>query len=125
MTSSVYASTDPGSTARVVVVAINKSKSAKTTAIQLTATQLYTKAEIYTMTNGSPAPVRQPDVTLAKRNAFVYTMPAMSVSTIVDIPDIGVPRNSVTRPRGTPPMPSAASKSANPVAITGMASFVA
>lgn len=81
--SSVYASTDPGSTARVVIVAINKTTSSKTAAIQLTTTQLYRTAEVYTLTNGTPAPVRIADVTLPKRNAFIYTMPATSVSTIV------------------------------------------
>lgn len=81
--SSVYASTDAGVAARIVVVALNKTKNIKTSSIQVTATQQYHTAEIYTLTEGSPSPQRGTDVTLSHRNAFVYSMPPMSVSTIV------------------------------------------
>ncbi|HEX9937319.1 MAG TPA: glycoside hydrolase family 44 protein [Longimicrobium sp.] len=80
---SVYASVDPRNPDRVVVVAINKSTSAKSAAIRLTHSAALHTAEVYRMEAGSPAPVRQADVAIAQTNAFVYTMPARSVTTLV------------------------------------------
>jgi Glycoside hydrolase family 44/Bacterial Ig-like domain (group 2) len=79
---SVYASLDPADPGRVVVVAINKSASAKTAAIRLTHHVALTKAEVYTLTSASSSPVRQADRTVAQ-NAFLYPMPARSVTTLV------------------------------------------
>jgi hypothetical protein len=67
----------------VVVVAINKDASARSAAIRLTRSAVMTKAEVYTMGAGSPAPQRQADVAITQPNAFVYTMPARSVTTLV------------------------------------------
>jgi hypothetical protein len=80
---SVYASVDPGDPGRVVVVAINKSTSAKSASIRLTHSVLLTKAEVYTMAAGTPAPQRQADIAITQPNAFVYSMPARSVTTLV------------------------------------------
>jgi hypothetical protein len=80
---SVYASTDTADPSRLVIIAINKSSTPRVTDIALSATRLFRTAEVYTMTDGSPEPHRQPDVSIRERNAFAYTMPAMSVSTLV------------------------------------------
>jgi hypothetical protein len=80
---SVYASVDPGNPNRVVVVAINKSTSAKSASIRLTHSALLHTAEVYTLAAGNSAPQRQADVAITQPNAFVYTMPARSVTTLV------------------------------------------
>lgn len=80
---SVYASTDAANPNRVVVVAINKSTSARSASIRLTHSVLLHTAEVYRMENGASAPVRQSDISITQPNAFVYTMPARSVTTLV------------------------------------------
>jgi hypothetical protein len=80
---SVYASMDAGRPERVVIVAINKSDRALSTSISLTHSRALGRAEVYTMTDGSPDPARQPDLVLPQGGTFTYTMPAMSVSTLV------------------------------------------
>jgi hypothetical protein len=80
---SVYASVDADNPNRVVVVAINKSTSAKTAAIRLTHSTVLTTAEVYRMASGSATPVRQSDIAIAQPNAFTYVMPARSVTTLV------------------------------------------
>ena len=82
-TTSVYASVDAADPTRVIIVAINKTDASKTASITLTAQQQFSVASVYTMTDGSPNPTHQSDVPITKRNAFVYTMPSMSVSTLV------------------------------------------
>lgn len=84
--SSVFASADDASytgSHRVVVVAINKQKVATSAAIMVTDTHRLTKAEVYTMVDGSPNPTRKADITLDTQNAFIYTMPPLSVTTLV------------------------------------------
>jgi O-glycosyl hydrolase len=80
---SVYASVDAGNPGRVVVVAINKGTAARSASIRLTHSTLLSKAEVYTLAAGSPTPQRQADLAITQPNAFVYTMPARSVTTLV------------------------------------------
>ena len=80
---SVYASTDAGRPERVVIVAINKSDRPLSASVSLAHSHPLGRAEVYTMTDGSPDPLRQPDLVLPGGGSFVYTMPAMSVSTLV------------------------------------------
>lgn len=80
---SVYASVDAANPNRVVVVAINKGTSARSASIRLTHSAVLTKAEVYTLTASSSAPQRQADLAITQPNAFVYTMPARSVTTLV------------------------------------------
>ncbi|HEX2091135.1 MAG TPA: glycoside hydrolase family 44 protein, partial [Longimicrobiaceae bacterium] len=80
---SVYASVDAGRPGRVVVVAINKTGAPVNAGISLAHTRLLRRAEVYTMTDGSPRPTRGADISISKRNAFVYAMPPMSVTTLV------------------------------------------
>jgi hypothetical protein len=80
---SVYASVDTGHPERMVVVAINKTDAPLDAGIAITHTQLYTTAHVYTLTAASATPAHGADVAITARNAFVYTMPAMSVTTLV------------------------------------------
>lgn len=80
---SVYASMDAGVPGRMVIVCINKSNSAQTAGIDVTHTVAFNTAEIYTLTNAGSQPQRQSDINITLTNAFQYTMPANSVTTIV------------------------------------------
>lgn len=80
---SVYASVDAANPNRMVLVCINKTASAQTAGIQVTHTVQFTKAEIYTLTSAGSQPVKQADLNITLVNAFQYTMPAYSVTTIV------------------------------------------
>jgi hypothetical protein len=79
---SVYASVDAGHPERVIVVAINKTDRPLSAAVSLTHPVALSRAEVYTLTDGAPNPTRQPDLALPG-NTFSYTLPAMSVSTMV------------------------------------------
>ncbi len=81
--SSVYASVDSSNPNRVVIVCINKTASAQTAGISLTHTVRMNVAEIYTLTSSGSTPVRQADQNITLVNAFQYSMPAYSVTTIV------------------------------------------
>jgi Glycoside hydrolase family 44 len=80
---SVYASTDTVDPSRLVIVAINKTSAPRSADIALAAAQPFRTAEVYTMTDASPEPQRKPDVSVGNGNTFTYTMPALSVSTLV------------------------------------------
>jgi hypothetical protein len=80
---SVYASIDAGDAGRMVIVAINKNDSAQTAGFAISHTALFGKAEVYTLTSASSAPVRQSDINITLTNAFQYNMPANSVTTLV------------------------------------------
>ncbi|MEZ5142855.1 MAG: glycoside hydrolase family 44 protein [Acidimicrobiales bacterium] len=83
-TASVYASYDAADPNRVVLVAVNKSTSAKTAGIRLGLPQQYGRADVWTVTaGGGPQPVAAPGVTAVASNAFSYAMPPMSVSVLV------------------------------------------
>ncbi|HYE60148.1 MAG TPA: glycoside hydrolase family 44 protein [Candidatus Kapabacteria bacterium] len=79
---SVYASVDKNNANRIVIVAINKSGSAKTTNIALTHGTQMKQAAAYQLTQNSATPVAAGTYTV-NNNAFQYTMPANSVTTFV------------------------------------------
>jgi hypothetical protein len=84
--SSVYASADDASYTgphRVVVVAINKTKAVVSAAVLVTDSRRLTRSEVYVLAAGSPTPARKPDITIGTRNAFIYRMPPLSVTTLV------------------------------------------
>ena len=85
--SAVYASIDSTDPNRMVVVAINRTASAQTTGIAVTNDRIFDHAEIYQLTAASANPMRVSDVEFDLLNAFQYTMPAYSVSTLVLISD--------------------------------------
>jgi hypothetical protein len=82
-TSTVYASMDSANHNHVVIVAINKATTAKKAAIKITAETTFSSAKVYTVTSAQAAPVAAAGITTSARNAFLYTMPAQSISVIV------------------------------------------
>jgi hypothetical protein len=88
--SAVYASVDSTNPNRMVVVAINRTGSTQTTGIAVTHDRVFDHAEVYRFNNSSASIVRQADIQLDLLNAFQYTMPAWSVTTLVLISD-GLP----------------------------------
>ena len=88
--SAVYASVDSADPDRLVVVAINRTASTQTTGIAVTQDRVFDHAEVYQLTAANVNPQRQADIELDLLNAFQYTMPAYSVTTLVLISD-GLP----------------------------------
>ena len=79
---SIYASRD--SLGNLVLIAINKTSAARPARIAITGATGLRTAHVYTLTSALPKPFRQPDLDLsAAPAALTYSMPAMSVSTIV------------------------------------------
>jgi hypothetical protein len=92
---SIHASVDSTNPNRMVVVAINRTGSPVTTGIALTHDRVFDHAEIYQLTSGAsgsnPYTISHPsDIELNLLNAFQYTLPANSISTLVLISD-GLP----------------------------------
>lgn len=81
--SAVYASVDSTDPHRMVLVAINRSTTAKDVGLAVTADRRFDIAEVYQLTDASANPVRVADITIDLVNAFHYTMPQLSVSTLV------------------------------------------
>jgi hypothetical protein len=82
--SSVYASLN--TSGQVVLVALNKASSSKTVSLSVSHGATLRTAQVYTLTGASATPTRQPDVALLPGNILSFTMPAMSVSTMVLVP---------------------------------------
>lgn len=80
--SSVYASHSTENPNEMIVVAINRTDSPLDAAIQVTDGQQYNSAEIFQLTDASAAPVSLGAVPINLVNAFLYEMPAYSVSTL-------------------------------------------
>lgn len=80
---SVYASVDAGNPDRMVLVVINKTNQTRTAGIAVTHTSQFNVAEVYQLTSGNSQPQRVSDINITQTNAFQYTMPAYSVTTIV------------------------------------------
>ena len=87
-TTSIYASVDAANPARMVLVAINKNATAKTAGIAVTHTLQFHTAQVYSVTSTSPAgaPVAGAAINITQTNAFQYSMPANSVTTLVLVP---------------------------------------
>jgi hypothetical protein len=83
--SSVYASIDSTQLLnnRVVIVAVNKKTTPATAAIKLAHPASFRSADVYTLTSAGPMLVAGTALQAAATNAFVYTMPAISVSVIL------------------------------------------
>jgi hypothetical protein len=85
--SSVYASLSSADASHLVIVAINKATSSKTAGIQITHSTVYTKANVYVLTQGGGSKlVAGTALASVATNAFRYTMPAQSVTVIVPTP---------------------------------------
>lgn len=92
---SIHTSVDSTNPNRMVVVAINRTGSPVTTGIAVTHDRVFDHAEVYQLTDGvsgsNPYTInRASDINLNLLNAFQYTLPAWSVSTLVLISD-GLP----------------------------------
>ena len=84
---SVYASVDAGNATRMVVVAINKTGGVLTAGIAVTHTTQFHAAQVYALTSANSVPQRVlPDINITQPNAFQYSMPANSVTTLVLLP---------------------------------------
>jgi hypothetical protein len=82
--SSVYASTDDAGAGRVVIVAINKLRRAREAVVTVEKARTgWRTAAVYTLTDAAPGPRRGDDIPLAGAATLRYTMPPMSVSTVV------------------------------------------
>jgi hypothetical protein len=82
----VYASVNSGNANRMVLVAINKSDAAQTAGIAITHTAQFHTVQVYQLAGANSAPQRQADINITLTNAFQYTMPANSVTTLVLLP---------------------------------------
>ncbi|MEO8019394.1 MAG: glycoside hydrolase family 44 protein [Pseudomonadota bacterium] len=84
---SVYASVDGGNASRMVLVAINKNDTAQSAGIAVTHTAQFHTAQVYVLTSANSVPQRvMPDINITLTNAFQYSMPANSVTTLVLLP---------------------------------------
>lgn len=86
--SSVYASRSTENPNEMIVVAINRTSAPLDAAIQITDDQQYTSAEVFQLTDAAAAPTSSGEFPIDLVNAFLYEMPAYSVSTIRLIADI-------------------------------------
>jgi hypothetical protein len=79
----IYASLDSADPNRMIVVAINRTSSDRTAGIAVTHDRVFDHAEVYRWAGGSAEIEREADIELTLLNAFQYTMPAWSVTTLV------------------------------------------
>jgi hypothetical protein len=82
-TATVYASVDSATPDRVVTVLINKATSDKTAAITIAHPSSFANLSVYTLTSSGANLVSGSAVPAVAPNAFLYTMPALSVSVLV------------------------------------------
>jgi hypothetical protein len=81
--SSVYASVASGDDGKLVVIALNKTNGALKAAITISHGKKLAAADVYTLTSASPSPVKGTQLAQAATNAFNYTMPPRSATTLV------------------------------------------
>jgi len=82
----VYASYDSDDYERMVIVAINKTGTSLRAGISIEHGVELGKAKVYQLTAASPYPASAGEISIDLTNAFVYEMPAMSVTTLVLTP---------------------------------------
>jgi hypothetical protein len=81
--SSVYASVASSDSNNVIVVAINKQPAPLRAGIALRHTTSLSAADVYVLTSAATGPIKADGITSVSTNAFSYTMPARSVSTLI------------------------------------------
>lgn len=81
--SAVYASVDSNDPTKMVLIAINRTGSALDTGLAVTSDYRFDRAEVFQLTSAGSNPVQVSDILISQVNAFHYTMPAYSVSTLV------------------------------------------
>jgi hypothetical protein len=82
-TSAVYASVDSNDPTKMILIAINRTGAALDTGLAVTSDYRFDRAEVFQLTSASSNPMQVPDILISQVNAFHYTMPAYSVSTLV------------------------------------------
>ncbi len=82
--SSVYASRDDAG--NIVVIAINKTQTPKVAHVTVAGATSVSTARVFTLTSATATPSRKPDQPITGGTTFDYTMPALSVTTLVLIP---------------------------------------
>jgi hypothetical protein len=80
---SAYASTSSTSGANVIAVVVNKTSSALAAGITIKHPSMLTTADVYALTAAGPNPQKGAPIAAVAANAFRYTMPAMSATTLV------------------------------------------
>jgi hypothetical protein len=81
--SSVYASADDTTSARVVIVAINKLSRSRSARIELSGPGAWVTTDLFTLTGSSPEPHHESAPAMDGPRALHIKMPPRSVSTIV------------------------------------------
>ena len=83
-TATVYGSLDAARPSREVIVVLNKATATRTATLALFAGEIYTKLAVYTVTGAGGAEVKAATaVNAAATNAFLVSLPAMSISVFV------------------------------------------
>ena len=80
---SVYAGLDYGTWDRMTIVLINRSTQARTAGLSVAHGVRFGRAEVWRLTGASATPAHDADLPITKTNAFVATLPPMSVTTLV------------------------------------------
>jgi hypothetical protein len=80
---SVYAAVDAADPARMVIVCINKTGAPLTAGIQVRHGVRFGSYDVYQLTAGASQPQAAGTQAISLVNAFTYSMPAHSVSTLV------------------------------------------
>jgi hypothetical protein len=81
--SAIYASVDSSDPSRMILVAINRTNAPLDTGLAVTSDFQFDRAEVFQLTSASANPIQVADILISQVNAFHYTMPAYSVSTLV------------------------------------------
>ena len=81
--SAVYASVDSDDPSKMILIAVNRTDSPLDTGLAVTSDFRFDRAEVFQLTSASSSPVQVSDIPISQVNAFRYTMPAYSVSTLV------------------------------------------
>jgi hypothetical protein len=80
---SVFASVRSSGDGKVIVVAINKTDTARVAGIAIKHAGTLSSALVYTLTAAAASPQAQASLTAVATNAFSYSLPPMSVTTLV------------------------------------------
>jgi hypothetical protein len=81
--SAIYASTDSSDPNKMILVAINRTGTPLDAGLAVTSELRFDRAEVFQLTSRGAVPVPSDDILIDQVNAFHYTMPAFSVSTLV------------------------------------------
>jgi hypothetical protein len=81
--SAIYASVDSEEPSKMILVAINRTGSPLDAGLAVTSDFRFDRAEVFQLTSRAAFPLQADDILIDQVNAFHYTLPAYSVSTLV------------------------------------------